>query len=367
MHIGIDARFVQGPNTGVTNYLVNLLRGLSRVDKDNAYTIFMSDSNYNSRIPEGNNFHIRVNTLPHLIWKNIWLPKEIKRLKVDVMHFPAYTGTFVNVGNNVVTIHDLIHKVNPDWFSHKEILLMDLPVKLAIKKATRIIAVSESTKKDIVKLYKVKPDKITVTLEAADSSFRMINDTSLLRNIREKYSIDTDFILYVGVLFKRRNIARLFEAFSLLQRNKRIMLKLVIVGPGRGYFDLDQYIDRYNLKDTVIYLGYVPQKDLPFLYNASLFFVYPSLYEGFGLPVLEAMSCGKAVIGSNVSSLPEVIGDAGILIDPYNIKELSEAMYRLIHDSDSREDFGKKALLRSKLFSWDKMAKETVNIYSDCI
>ncbi len=366
MHIGIDARFVQGPNTGVTNYLLNLLRGISRIDRNNNYSIFLSNPNYNGRIPDIDNFHIRVDTVNPLIWKNVWLPRQVKRLQIDVMHFPAYTGSFVNIGNNVVTIHDLIHKVNPAWFSRKELMLAGLPIRIAIKKATKIIAVSENTKKDIMKYYKIKDEKISVTLEAADSSFKPIDNAFAFEYIKKKYAaIDTNFILYVGVLFKRRNIDRLLEAFSLLKEDKNIDYKLVIAGPGKDYFNLNYLLEKHKFKTSVVYLNYVKQEDMPFLYNASLFFVYPSLYEGFGLPVLEAMSCGKAVITSNVSSLPEVIGDAGLIIDPYNTQDLYNAMRRLIENSSLRQDFGKRALIRSKIFSWDKMAEQTIDIYRD--
>lgn len=367
MNIGIDARFVQGPITGVTNYVINLLKGLSRVDKNNNYSIFLSRPNYNGRVPARGNFHININTVNALFWKNLWLPKEVKRLKIDVVHFPAYTGSLADVGSNVVTIHDVIHKINPAWFSKKELLLIDLPIQIAIKKAKKIIAVSESTKRDIIKYYKVKEDRISVTLEAADSSFMPIKDASLIGPVKNKYAINSEFILYVGVLFKRRNIDRLLEAFSMLKHKGDIEHKLVIVGLGKEYSNLDYYIEKYSLKDDVIYLGYVEQSDMPILYNAASFFVYPSLYEGFGLPVLEAMSCAKAVITSNVSSMPELIGDTGLLVNPYNTQELYEAMSKLIKDDDFRGRLGLAALERSKNFSWDKMAEETINIYRDAL
>lgn len=367
MHIGIDARFLQGPNTGVTNYLNNLLSGISRIDKDNDYTVFLSDRSYAPRVPSSGNFKVRVNTSNSFVWKNIWLPKEVKMLGIDLVHFPAYTGSIACVGNNVVTVHDLIHKVNPGWFSLKERLLINLPVSIAIKKADAIIADSESTKRDIIKYYNLREDKITVTLLAADSTFSPINDINRIDKLKKKYSIDSDFILNVGVLFKRRNIERLIEAFALLRRDKNSSLKLVIAGPGRKYFDLESIIGKNAVRGEVIYLGYVDQDDLPLLYNACTFFVYPSLYEGFGLPVLEAMSCSKPVITSNVSSLPEILGDSGILIDPYDTQSLYRAMHKLANDAKLREELGVRALERSKCFSWDKMAAETIQIYEDIL
>lgn len=365
MRIGIDARFVQGANTGVTNYLLNLLRGIAREDKRSIYNIFLSDPDYSNRIPSSSNFHIRINTLPALLWKNLWLPGKSRQLKIDAMHFPAYTASFVEMKNTIVTIPDVIHKVNPYWFSRKELFLIELPVRMAIKKARKIIAISESTKRDIIRYYNISPEKIAVTLLAADSSFAPIAGQMSLADVKNKYNLSSDFILCVGVLFKRRNIERLLKAFSILKKKKGIEHKLVMVGPGRTYSPLGRYIDSYGLKGEVVYLGYVEQEDMPLLYNAASFFVYPSLYEGFGLPVLEAMSCGKAVITSNVSSLPEVAGDAGLLIDPYNTRELCEAMLRLIGDISFRKSIEEKALLRSKAFSWDRMSRETIKVYEE--
>lgn len=363
MHIGIDARFVQGQNTGVTNYILHLLEGLSRLDKINSYSIFLSNPSYNGRVPKVNNFNLRVNTINSLIWKNVWLPKQVRKLKIDVLHFPAYTASFLNPGSYIVTVPDVIHRVEPGWFSTKELFLLDIPIKSAIKKAKHIIAISECTKRDIIKYYNVPEEKISVTLLAANESFRPIKDISLIEHVKNKYGIDSDFILNVGVLFKRRNLPRLLEAFAKLKQNRPIKHKLVIAGPGKAYFDLNAYIKKYNLGTNVIYLGYVEQKDMPVLYNAASFFIYPSLYEGFGLPVLEAMSCGKAVITSNVSSLPEVIGDAGITVNPYKGEELYEAMLELAGNIELREQLGSLALQRSNIFSWDKMTEQTLEIY----
>lgn len=367
MHIGFDARYVQGPNTGVTQYILNLLNGISRIDKNNTYSIFLSNLNYCNKIPAVDNFDIKVNSSNSLIWKNVWLPKEIRRLNIDVVHFPAYTGSFVNTGKNVVTVHDVMHKVNPGWFSKKELILMDFPMQVAVRKATKIIAVSESTKRDIIKFYRIPEEKIAVTMAAVESYFKPINDLALLQGIKNKYKIGCDFILHVGVLFKRRNIVRLLEVFSLLKKDGNVEQKLVFVGPGKSYFKINEHIQKYKLDNDVIYLGYVEQEDMVLLYNAASFFVYPSLYEGFGLPVLEAMSCGKAVITSNISALPEVVGDAGLLIDPYNTQQLYDAMYRLVKDSSLRGDLGRKAYERSKFFSWEKKVRQTMAVYEDAV
>lgn len=364
MRIGIDGRFVQGQNTGVTNYVVNLLRGIDKIDRNNDYNVFLSDHSYKNRIPVSSNFQVKINSVNPLIWKNIWLPAKCRKLKIELMHFPAYTASFIKAGKrNIVTIPDVIHKVNPNWFSRKELILLDLPISFAIKNSDVLIAISENTKKDIIKYYNVPEEKIFVTPLAVDESFKPIEQPSLYEYLKNKYSIDCEFILNVGVLFKRRNIPRLLEAFSILKKNKKIKHKLVIIGPGKKYFNLNDYIDRYKLKQDVIYLGYVEQADMPLMYNAASFFIYPSLYEGFGLPVLEAMSCAKAVITSNASSLPEVLGDGGISVDPYNIGELYDAMFRLIEDIQLRKRMEMRALELSKSFSWEQTAKQTIWIY----
>jgi glycosyltransferase involved in cell wall biosynthesis len=241
----------------------------------------------------------------------------------------------------------------------------------AIKKSTAIIAVSQNTKQEIIKYCRVPATKVFVSLEGVNSRYRKIDSLSLLAQAREKYNLPERYILFVGTLEPGKNLTRLLEAFCQLKQKNRLPHKLVIVGAygwgkdlklldaGRGSIRLR----RFNFADEIIFTGYVPEEDLPFLYNAAELFVFPSLYEGFGLPVLEAMACGTPVIASNLSSLPEIVGDAGLLINPYDINEIAAAMAKVLNDKDLQTELISKGLKRVQEFSWRKSAEVIFNTF----
>jgi len=232
--------------------------------------------------------------------------------------------------------------------------------------ADQIIAISNSTKQDLIRYFQVPEEKITVTHLAADECFQPL-PFDKVQVFREKYGLDFPFILYVGTLEPRKNLPTLIKAFYYLKK-KNIHHKLVIAG-GKGwkYDPIFQTISDLNLIKDIHFTGYVPKEDLPLLYNAADAFVYPSLYEGFGLPPLEAMACGCPVITSNTSSLPEVVGDAGIMINPCDYDKLAEAIDNIISDTDLKIQFSKMGQVRAAQFSWNKCAEETLKIYNDLI
>jgi len=235
----------------------------------------------------------------------------------------------------------------------------------SIKNADMIIAVSENTKKDIINCFNISSDKIQVVYEGVDDFFKIINDKGRLEQVRKKYNISKDFILNVSMITPRKNLITLIKAFKLLRDSKNIKCQLVIAG-GKGwwYEDVFKTVSALRLEDEVIFTGYVPDEDLLYLYNAATLFAYPSLYEGFGLPILEAMSCGCPVVASNVSSIPEVCEDAALMINPKDVEELSQAMYKLIIEGSLRQMLIKKGLERVKQFSWRKTAEQTLEIYN---
>ena len=228
----------------------------------------------------------------------------------------------------------------------------------------KIIAISENTKNDLINLYRIAPERIKVIYVAADEVYRPMENPERTAHIRQKYTLPDRFILFVGVIEPRKNIVRLIKAYN--QIKGKIQQKLIIVGKkGWLYEDVFKTVDRLSLNQDVNFLGYVPKEDLAFLYTACDLFIYPSLYEGFGLPPLEAMACGAPVISSNTSSLPEVVGDAGILVTPTSTEELSAAMYKVLTDENLRNEMKLKGLERAKLFSWKKTAQETIKIYEE--
>ena len=235
-----------------------------------------------------------------------------------------------------------------------------------LKRSDKIIAVSYSTKQDLMNYFKISDNKIKVIYEAADQIFQPLSSEKV-QHFKDKYDLNYQYILYVGTLEPRKNIPLIIKAFYILNK-EGFQHKLVIAGKkGWKYKTIYQLIDKLNLQKEVIFIGFIPDNDLPALYNAANLFVYPSLYEGFGLPPLEAMSCGCPVITSNISSLPEVVGDAGIMIDPYSVDELYEAMHKVLINEIVRKDMIKKGLERSQMFSWTKTAEETLKIYKEAL
>lgn len=369
MKFGIDAKYLLQKRTGITNYVRGLIDGLSQIDQTNEYILYQNSieaEEKQSSYPA--NFRIKtIRSLP-IVWKQWAVPRDIEKERLDLFHSPTSTIPMVRKCPTVVTIFDLFTKINPSWFPAKVTIPLNILTGYAARHADLIITISESTKNDIIKYYNVLPEKIKVTYLAKDDVYSPIDDEEALRSIRSKYNIKKDFILYVGSLFLFRNIPALLKAFSVLVHEKGVDVNLVLVG--RQFwqqFDLRELIDKLDIQEHVIYLGYAPYNDLPLLYNAAEAFVYPSLYEGFGIPPLEAMACGTPVITSNIASLPEVVGDAGILINPYSIDSLVEGLYRVLIDKDLQKELRRKGIERSKLFTWDKTAQATLEAYKQIV
>jgi glycosyltransferase involved in cell wall biosynthesis len=230
-----------------------------------------------------------------------------------------------------------------------------------------IIAVSENTKKDILNFFPfLEEKKIRVIYEAADDHFTVIQDEKILAGCRQQYHLPPEFILCVGTLEPRKNLVTLLNAFSNVSQKKDI--PLVITGKkGWKYKEIFKTFSNLRLEKKVFFTGYVYQEDLPALYNLATVFVYPSIYEGFGLPPLEAMQCGCPVITSNVSSLPEIVGDAAIKVNPFSVKALEEAIYKLVSNPELRKDYIHTGLKQAEKFSWDKCAQETFQVYQEVL
>jgi glycosyltransferase involved in cell wall biosynthesis len=256
----------------------------------------------------------------------------------------------------MLTIHDLFPLINPELSLEGQSSLFE-NIKPNLDKIDRIIAVSQSTKNDIMKYLDVHEDKITMIYEGVDEKYKPVEDCS---KIKKKYGVDK-FILFVGTLEPRKNIPNLIKAFAKLNSTE---YKLVITGKkGWKYKSIFNTAESLKITDKTVFTGYVPEDDLPALYSAADLFVYPSLYEGFGIPPLEAMACGTPVITSNRSSLPEVAGNAALLVDPEDTDELAEAMMKVIGDSCLRDVMTKRGFEQAKKFSWDQCVRKTIRVY----
>jgi len=372
MHIAIDIQPVLGRRSGVGWYTFHLVKALSQIDKDNEATLFYFDFLKNSGgIPTGNpRFKNHPIYLPRRIfnfaWKKLGISSMDFFIRADVFHFPNFVSPPLKRGKAVVTIHDLAFRHYPEYIEPKNLSFLNEQLPRTLKKVDSVIVDSEFTKDELISFYDIVPEKVTVTHLGVSAEFRPVEETGLLEETRKRYQLPERFILSLGTLEPRKNIPALLKAYSRIRQPPGFEHKLVLAGmKGWLYDGIFEQIKRLNLENQVLFTGYVPEEDLPFLYNLSNLFVLPSLYEGFGLPVLEAFACGVPVITSNRASLPEVAGDAAILIDPEDIDALTRGMTDVLGSEHLRNELIGKGLRRAKQFSWEKTARETLKVYKE--
>lgn len=360
MKIGIDLSVANINQAGTGIYARSLVDALRRLDTSNEYQIFAV--NQRRDMSKGKTMRTRMGTIYRdMVWTQGVLPWQVYRAKVDILHMPAGVIPMFLPCPAVVSILDTTLFQAPQNFplwhrNHSRIF-----VPLAANRASMILTISKHSKRDIIKQFNVAPDKVVVTYPAASPKFHPVSKREI-SEVKQWYGLDS-FILTVGTLEPRKNIIRLLQAFALL-RQSGFSYQLIHAGP-RGWLfnDIVAEVHRLELQDSARFLGRVPLHDLVGLYNAASVFVYPSLYEGFGLPVLEAMACGCPVVTSNTSSLPEVVGEAGIMVDPYDVQQLADAIQKVLEDQALAQNMRQWGLERASLFSWQRCAQETVAVY----
>lgn len=367
MKIGIDARSLLGTPTGVGRYLKNLLTHFCQLDTQNSYVLYI-DRPCPIPLIHQVNFQQKTLTLPvaqnYFTWNHFRLPPELWRHPVDIFHFPFYTMPVVRNYKSIVSIHDITYEVHPEWYSWKGLLAMRAFSKFAARHADIILTCSWNTKRDIITHYGIPEDTIVVTHYGIEQRFRPLSDKAMLEGLRRQYDITAqDVILYVGSIHTRRNVEQLIRAFQQISRNMPDVQLLIVGKREYPYLDIETLLKELELTDRILLPGYVPDDDLPGLYNLASVSIYPSSYEGFGFPVLEAMACGTPVITSNTSSLPEVSGDAAVCIDPLNIDEIAEALSQMLRDSTLRRQYIERGLARAAQFPWERTARQTLDIY----
>ncbi len=370
MKIAINTLAMKSLKHGMGRYIGSLVNALLKIDTRNQYLLYVSDLNAQYFEVKGNP-RVKLKFVPsnralRLLWEQTLLPFDLKREKVDIFYGPAFTVPLFKTCKQVVAILDLT------WFKHrkKHIWIKQLYfrtlIPLAVRQTERVIVISQSTKKDLIKILKVPEDKIAVTHLGTSLAFRVVEDQKKLSGIRTKYNLPRQFILFIGVLEPRKNIPGLVRAFSRFKEGTNLSHKLVI-GGGRSYGwknkEIFQVIEDLGMDKEIIFTDFILEADLPALYNLADLFVLPSFYEGFGLPILEAQACGCPVITSNISSMPEVGGDAALFVDPDDIKELAEAMRRILTDDKLKAEMIKKGFENLKRFSWEKAARETLKVF----
>ena len=366
MHIAIDAHAVGTHLAGNETYIANLIEALAEIDTANRYTLFVTRreavERFHNRWP---NFTVR-RTLPHtpLLRIPVTLSAELRRRPVDLLHV-QYTAPPLAPCAVVPTIHDLAFEHLPETFKRRSWMQLRLTVRRTARLASHIITVSEFSRRDLIETYRIEPERITVTPEAAPKHFAPASGDEIER-VRARYKIYGDYILAVGSIQPRKNLSRLLAAYSGLirARPEAKLPQLVLVGKRAWlYSETLRTVGELGLKSSVIFTGYVPEEDLSPLYSGALCFVYPSIFEGFGLPPVEAMRCGAPVIAGNRTSLPEVVGQAGLLVDPFDIKAIEEAMTRLVDDAALRRELRERGLAQASRFDWHETARLTLRAY----
>jgi glycosyltransferase involved in cell wall biosynthesis len=370
MRIGINAQLCSSSssyrNAGVSQYIWRLLQGIGEIQPAAEIHVFLPganrDSFHNSFVLHKRKFQTE-HPLVRIAWEHTVFPFLISSLKLDVIHSPVHVLPVICPTASVVTVLDLAFMRYPRTYPLMQWKYLEFFTRRAVKKADAIITISESTRQEVIRLLGGEPRKIHTVLLAAGNSFRPASSEKI-EEIKKRYGFDEPCVLYVGTLEPRKNVQTLLLAFDKVRRELDGRCKLVIAG-GKGWFysEIFRRIEDLGICDDVRFTGYVPAEDLPALYSSATVFVYPSLYEGFGLPPLEAMACGTPVITSNVSSLPEVVGDAGIMVDPRDPQELAEAIIRVLEDADLRLHMREKGLRRASEFTWRKTARQTLEVY----
>lgn len=353
MKIAIDIQTTLGQKVGMGIYVANLIEQLPKIDSQNEYLFFAPETNRDLSVPK------------RFLWDQFGFPKKATGAAADILHQPCFSAPMFYKGKIVVTAHDIITMLFPSKMATAAQFYFSRFMPWSYRFADLIIVDSNHTKNDIIKYLKIPAQKIRVVHLAANENFKPLKK-EVLENLAKKYHLKHPYILHVGTLEPRKNLVFLIRAFYLAKKKYQIKHKLVITGKkGWHYQKLFSETKRLGLNEEVIFTDYIPDKEMPAIYNLADLFVFPSFYEGFGLPVLEAMSCGIPVISSNTSSLPEVVGEAGILLPPENESLWAEKMAKTLGNGELRKTMGHKGIEQAKKFSWQKCAQETADLYRE--
>lgn len=370
MRIGIDCRIFGTGFTGIGRYTYELAKHFidinEKLECPHELVFFLNQKEYKEFETGEHSKKVLVKAKHYSLAEQFKLPGQLRKEKCDVIHFPHFNVPLFYRKPFTVTIHDLTLSLfagrKMRRWHHK--LAYNLTIKSATRRAKKIIAVSRHTKKDIVKHLYIPDEKIQVVYNGVDPKFKLMRDLDKLTPTLKKYKIEKPFLLYTGVWRSHKNLPRLIEAFGILKREKRLDLQLVITGnPDPLHPEVKETVKNLRLKEDVIFPGAVSEEELIYLYNAASIFVFPSLYEGFGLPVLEAMSCGTPVAASDTSSIPEVCGkDNAVFFNPKNTQEIAESITMLYKNVDLQVRLIERGLRRASEFSWRKAAEESFKI-----
>ena len=372
MHIGIDAHAIGAQQGGNETYIRGLIRALAAIDDQNRYTIYLAEADAAAEWRETfarRHPNFEVQSLPKptpLVRVPVFLTYELRHHPVDVLHVQYTAPPFCPIPV-VATIHDLAFEHLPETFTRRGSLQLKLTVRRTAQKAARIATVSEYSRQDLLRTYKLPPEKVAVTYNGVEPHFTPQAQLDEVAEIKQQFGIERDYLLAVGSLQPRKNLVRLIRAYAKLRaESESFSPQLVIVGRKLWLAEeIFAEVRRQRWAEDVILTGYVSDNDLPKLYRQATAFVYPSLFEGFGLPPVEAMACGTPVITSDVSSLPEVTGRAALLIDPKNQTSIESALLQIMRDQELRAEMRERGIEQAKKFTWQAAAEKTLQLYQE--
>ncbi len=362
---GYEANVLQ--RLGSSQVAFELLKNIEKIDQENEYTILLPEKPLGDLPKERKNWSYKI-LRPKRLWTRIALPLSIISTfkKPDIFYSPTQYSPNLSLVKKIVTIFDLSPERFPEMFLKKDLYKLKNWTKQSAVNSKHIITISESTKKDIKDFYKIPDEKITVCYPGFNHNiYYPIRDYKKINEIKEKYNINKRYVIFIGTVQPRKNLIKLIESFKDIEG-----LNLVVVGKikgeGRQAWKFDEILRKpkeLGIEDKIIFTGYVPDAELPYLVNGATAFVLPSLWEGFGIPAVDSMACGIPVIVSNISSLPEVVGDAGILINPENSDDIKKAIIKISADKPLWKRLSQESIKQSKKFSWEKMAQEVLEVF----
>jgi len=366
MRVAIDARKLH--DFGIGTYVRNLVEWLARLDHDSEFILLCRPDDCDWIEHLGPNFRpVADRSANYSIREQLSIPFELTRIRPDLFHAPHYVLPALTPCRAVVTIHDCIHLMFPQYLPGRMAhLYARMAFRLATSRSARILTVSEASKRDILRFFSIPSRKVNVIYNAIDDRFSHPPSEAQMHRVRERYQLHERFLLYSGNVKPHKNLERLIDAFHRLRQNGFDDIKLLITGSEISrYSELRRAVHRFNLHRHVRFLGYLSEETLASLYRLADAFVFPSLYEGFGLPPLEAMASGTPVLTSNVSSLPEVVADSALLIDPYHPESIAEGLARILSDDALRARLIEDGRTRAASFSWEASIRQVLAIYRE--
>jgi glycosyltransferase involved in cell wall biosynthesis len=363
-NIGLDARLYDPAGTGISSYTRRLILELAKRDPHTQFYLFTRDE-LKEAVPP----HLHPVTIPirqRFVWSNHGLPPALKHNKIALYHATAnFDAPLFSEIPLAVTLHDLIPLQRPEYVSWKHRLISRIQARFLCRKAIHVFCDSEYTRQEFLSCYSADPAKTSVAYLAPAEEFTPVQDEEKLKTVLAKYQLEKGYLFCLGAVEPRKNLHRLIAAYNLLRDSQKTARPLVITGPPLWKAEgLTKAINRSPWAKDIKFTGFIPQEDLPCLYSGANLFAFPSLYEGFGLPVLEAMACGVPVVTSQTTSLPEIAGDAACLVNPESPEDIAAGITRVLEDVAYSQSLRQKGPLQAGKFKWENTARETLAVYA---